>query len=376
MLRYIFPESSQLFGNASAQRGHYYSHLIVENSALERLVNKSFENFLFLAITIRHHYYLSQLELDTFVPSNHVTTVLKFDSNRNLGSSERSVESLFAVISTFTSLETLIIAHCGLSYIPSNAFKSASTGTSLPIRKLLLMNNQIKEIHANAFVDLPFVQRLYLSNNDITWLRPHSLRLRADQCRHSTHHHRQIHYWVDLNANQLNSDSFQSSTFDVDCPVEVNLSNNSIHYLAEPVFKPLFTHYARILLHGNPVDCHHCAMVWLLKGNFCSRFNSTLKYQSLVESICETISLADFIYHCEPFRSRLKSHQAYDSSRSPDQLVTEYLHLYPDDLTEPDNQLLQCPYQGEDSSAPTLHLPMLLIAILLSCSIYAHCALP
>lgn len=367
-IRYIFQDSSQLFPNSYNQSTsqHYFSHLIFEKSPVEQLLSKSFENFNFLAITIREHYYLTSMEVDTFSPSDSFTKVLKFDSNPNLGSSHGSVLSLFNAIKAFHVLETLIISKCGLAYIPSNAFRSQ---TPLTIQRLILIDNSIKVLFGNAFVDLPSLRFLTLSNNKINQLMSNSLNLKAKKCRPETAQG-QVHYFIDLNANQIESHSFQPNSFDVNCPMELNLSNNSIRYLPESIFKPLFPHYTRILLFGNPVDCFNCNMTWLMKGHYCSSYNSTLKYESLIESICEPMILANFVNRCHPFLERIEMMDNVNRNNLSE-MAYRYIEMYPDDFKETDRTLLQCPGQenGSNRSYSTNNcsfLAILSIAILLN----------
>ncbi|KAI4898477.1 hypothetical protein NFI96_030212, partial [Prochilodus magdalenae] len=65
------------------------------------------------------------------------------------------------------SATNLTVAYCKLSYIPSRNF------SHLPkLRILALNNNQVKQIHQDAFVDLVHLQTLNLSSNYISDLSP------------------------------------------------------------------------------------------------------------------------------------------------------------------------------------------------------------
>lgn len=316
-------------GPIETKRNYYhYSHLILQDTPIETIANGTFEYFTFLVITIRQHYYLTKIELNAFVPSNSVTTLLKFDSNHKLGSDGESIESLFNVIRTFTNLETLLIHRCALTHIPANAFGGLQVSLR-KLRRISLIGNRIQTIHSHAFVGhLPSLRLLILNNNELDTIEPNAIKLDTDHCTPNFNYEK-IYYFIDLSNNRLQSHSIaDSNSILTNCSTELNLSNNSIHYLPESIYRPMFSKFMKLFLYGNDLDCSHCEMGWMLRGRYCSMFNSTLTYQSLIESSNCNQTILSF----ETFREKCSSNKMVSSEKNPMEPMVESNH-----------DLLHCP---------------------------------
>ena len=338
-LRYVFRDAS-LQRNPYATNNHLrYAHLIFENTPIERLFSRSFDPFTFIAITIRHNYYLSSFDESAFYPTNQVTTTVKFDSNAKLGSHNDSIVSLFTAIKSFINLDMLLIHNCGLLFIPPDAFNGLASQQSL--KRISLIGNDIQIIQSDAFVGLPSLRYLALSQNQLRRIEPNAINLRTNICGPLYTKYDKSYYNIDLNANQLDPESLHPTSIQVDCSTELNLSNNLITYLPAPVFRPLFRHFLKINLLGNRLDCANCNMSWLLKGRFCPSYNSTIRYHSLVESPCDSNMLAIFVERCAvQFADRTRSSSNDDSA--VDGEVTSITTNDTDNF-ELDRNLLLCP---------------------------------
>lgn len=349
-IRYIFAE-------ASSSKQLKFAHLIFANSPLEKLVSRSFNNFHFLALTIQNHYYLSSFEEDAFWPSNGNANTLKLDGNPKLGYTNESVYSLFAAIQTFSRMSTLVIHHCGLSFIPPNAFGSADSPRLQYLRRVSFLGNAIKTIFATAFNSLPNIRNINLSSNQVERIEAGAIKLSTEHCSEQ-YTYEKIFYSLDLSNNKLTPHSLNSSSIRVDCSTDLNLSNNSLTYLPQSAFRPLFAQFVKIQLLGNSLDCSACQMAWLLKGRYCPAYNSTIHYHSLVESVCDAVSLslADFKHKCAKylqtttsatpttFQSGLNniSSSAGSGNHHSNNEALEF---------ESESDLLRCPSDGPNSSA-------------------------
>lgn len=350
-IRYIFAE-------ASNSKQLKFAHLIFANSPLEKLVSRSFNNFHFLALTIQNHYYLSIFEENAFWPANDNANTLKFDGNPKLGYTNESVYSLFAAVQTFSRMSTLVIHHCGLTFIPPNAFGSADSPRLQYLRRVSLLGNSIKTIFSTAFNSLPNIRNINLANNQVERIEDGAIKLTTEQCS-ELYTYEKIYYSIDLSNNKLTPTSLNSTSIRFDCSTDLNLSNNTLYYLPQSTFRPLFGQFVKIQLLGNHLDCSACQMAWLLKGRYCPAYNSTIHYHSLVESVCDasTLSLASFKLKCATYLQKSTSATPTTTqsevSTIPSSSSADGKHHFNDEalVYESEADLLQCPSEGPNSSA-------------------------
>ncbi|KAH9425765.1 hypothetical protein DERP_004983 [Dermatophagoides pteronyssinus] len=338
---YLFRDSVPLMMAAHSDDNsfYHYRHLAIENSSLEILLNNMFGRFKFDSISIRNNYYLSKLEPQLF--SGPTTKSLTLNSNPNLFANDESVNNLFTIIANLVHLESLTIQNCGLPFIPKNAFAHSSHRLS-KLARLDLRNNQIRQIDSNTFNSLESLRILDLSRNLINDLPANSLNLSLGEPCCDSYRCRDIHYFIDLSYNNLTDESFSPNTFNINCSIELRLTNNSIRFLKENTFRPLFRYYTMIQIYNNPLDCHHCNHSWLMKGRYCSDYNTTTCYYMVIDFVCRVeMSLYNFITNCTPYTARLNNLSLSYQSTSL-LIVNKYLESYPNDFIEYNPQLLRC----------------------------------
>src|SRR5699024_6624245 len=124
-----------------------------------------------------------------------------------------------------------------------------------------------KTLHSNSITGMPLLRTISLPGNHIDRIEPGAINLKNNKCEPKFSYEKP-YYFLDLNSNRLKSESLNVSSISMDCATELNLSNNSLTYLPQSVYRPLFSNYVKIVLFGNALDCTDCRMIWLIKGRF------------------------------------------------------------------------------------------------------------
>ncbi|CAN7974680.1 unnamed protein product [Ixodes persulcatus] len=171
-------------------------------------------------------------------------------------------------ISSFPKLLTLNLGKNKLRTIPAQAFRHPTLET------LVLSENPIVSIGANAFAGLRGLKELLLSGTRLATLGDYSMRILSDQ--------------PGLTINLADSliSSISRTAFAETAPQRLDLGGNNLTTLSEDVFGPLLVRMLRsprqfgevplLGLGNNPLSCYGCSFRWLVPLRTSQRLNSML----------------------------------------------------------------------------------------------------
>lgn len=272
MLKQIFQESSrQLHGEL------IFNKFIFQNSIVEQIESDTLDKFQFRELTVSRNDYLSLIDENAFQSTYNISDKVIFESNPSLGSTTKSSENFFKVLSKFKNASLIHAVDCGLQSIPDNAFQPL-LGVQSRLQRLSFAKNKITSIGDFAFSNLPKLNFLDLKHNSIESLGKLSLTLSESS----------DHTIIDLSKNRLTSSSFNSeSLLSIDRGFDLILSDNKITHLNESIFKPLFKKSVVIKLWRNPINCSNCDMKWTSNEKYCEYSNLTISYAQRIEFECK-----------------------------------------------------------------------------------------
>jgi len=192
---------------------------------------------------------------------------------------ELSDNSVFELARNLNPTENIGFIGNGIKEIPANAF--AANHSNSKLKYILLNNNKIQKIGANAFAGHPNLLQITLHHNHIEHLENNSLKL--DYSNNGAHNGL---VFVFLNNNNLTADSFSPQTFgDIQQnSISLDLESNHLHELPQTVFKPFVEISGSLLyVYNNEFKCD-CSMNWILdkvpseriEGLYCTNIQKSI----------------------------------------------------------------------------------------------------
>jgi hypothetical protein len=141
-----------------------------------------------------------------------------------------------------------------LTKIPSFAFKQQNLISISFSNDKRTNRGSIKTIADYAFFKVSSLKKVYLDFQQISFISSHSFDFEKDLDIPSVE--------ISLNYNYLNENSFGSDLFlSPNRRFYIGLENNSIHYLPEKIFYPLFTsrlNRNKLTVLLDSLNCNHC----------------------------------------------------------------------------------------------------------------------
>ncbi len=261
---------------ANSEKGFLqFKSLLINNTSITTIESETFGDAVFERILIKDNANLTNINPKAFQKTieNNISLDFYFVNSYNYESSEQ----LFALINSLQPKQELFLEGLGLKEIPDNAFELNPI-----IEFVVMLKNEIKRIGKSAFVKLPKISTLALSQNQISDIDSNGLTF--DLSRDG------FNLWVLLDQNQLTENSFRQNWSNSEVgkrKIEFQLDRNSIKSLPESVFKPvlLLTSTEHLFLANNRFVCD-CHMKYLLaireeiepklKSVYCSDSNNVL----------------------------------------------------------------------------------------------------
>jgi Leucine-rich repeat (LRR) protein len=161
---------------------------------------------------------------------------------------------LFKFLSCMPNLKTITIRQTNLKEVPDQAF----TTTSSKLSYLKLNKNEIQKIGRESLYELSSLTWIDLSDNKLREVgeKVFSFRDRSEKP-----------LQIDLDKNSLNSQSFNSSSFQLGSrPAVIFLRDNNITVMQEEVFGSIVrSPSVRLFTDGNPLKCYDCSNSWMKK---------------------------------------------------------------------------------------------------------------
>ncbi|XP_023234809.1 oplophorus-luciferin 2-monooxygenase non-catalytic subunit-like isoform X1 [Centruroides sculpturatus] len=190
--------------------------------------------------------FIREIESGAFNYSMEIVDTISLYSNQ--------IESFpFEDIGKFSRLRILNLGQNRLRYLPKGCFSNNKS-----LKKIILIENNIINIGQEAFLNMPSLQLLDLSGNEIKSLNDRSMA--------SEENHPRLE--IDLSFNEISSIS--PTAFQGLKPHIVNLDHNELSTLEEKVFLPLFKGLSDerssfISFRKNSFSCSGCSYLWLVK---------------------------------------------------------------------------------------------------------------
>ena len=240
-----------------------YNTLIINNTAITEIVNKTFFDVTFKRIEI-YAKSLRRIHDNAFADYN-TDTIEEFHvfGDSNLGGDEYSDE-VFTALSSLVNLRTVSFEETHLNRIQTRAFKLrtgaqnkltgldfGTTGGGDKTNDIL-----IKSVGNYSFYYLKSLQSINLQNHRISRIGIHAF----DIWKPSTMRMR-----ISLINNTIDDKSIEIGAFsNAKRPLFIELGNNKLTYIEERIFGPVLrlSNQTTIYFDGNPFVCD-CKMNWL-----------------------------------------------------------------------------------------------------------------
>jgi Leucine-rich repeat (LRR) protein len=223
-----------------------FNLLSITNSYMNTIDKNTFINGIFMTIVIEKNEKLKSISIQSFNKSKIDSIVIRNNPNFNDMNVFELIENLDPI--------RIDLTRNSLTEIPFEAFKEENNR----IQTILLDYNKIRKIDSNTFDGLINLKHLSLSHNLIAIINDFGFNFVSLKVNHLL---------VNLNNNQLDSQSFSSRSINATktTRISLQLENNDFNTIYENAFKTfLSVEGNEINFDGNVFLCD-CKMLWVLK---------------------------------------------------------------------------------------------------------------
>lgn len=228
----------------------------LDNTAINELEEKTFENITFETIYINGASNLSRIHVNAFSGSS--ATIKLFEIANAPANIFLPDYNIFTSLNSMTNLEEIRIFGSKIVELPDDAFKQ-TTGPQKKLFRIMFTNSLLK-IGKSPFQHLANLSELRLYNNKIDYISENAFYFLEES--NST-------LIIDLAFNKLNSSSFHVSAFNnMRRPVKLDITENKITFLDQHVFEPFLKQNNLNKIEINSIDCDDCRSFWLNNGQY------------------------------------------------------------------------------------------------------------
>jgi len=281
-----------------SDQNKYVNELILKNSRITELEDNTFSDIKFRIIVIDNAMDLKKISLNAFNGTAKEVTTFAITGRSNIG--EEYATQFFYSLNTLINVEYIHLESLRLTNIPSFAFQQQNLISISFNNDKRTNRGSIKTIADYAFFKASSLKKLYLDFQQISFISSHSFDFEKDLDIPSVE--------ISLNYNYLNENSFGSDLFSSpNRRFYIGLANNSINYLPEKIFYPLFTsrlNRNKLTVLLDSLNCNHCKNSWLISNKLTLLLNNSIylfndkcvdnnKFWSLTEENFKNCTLDD-----------------------------------------------------------------------------------
>ncbi|CAG2102818.1 unnamed protein product [Medioppia subpectinata] len=216
-------------------------------------VEDFFAGVAFNKIQITKNRKLKRIHNNVFKSSFNITTSITISENAILANDAPNERQIFDLLNSFEFATEIWLTDNNISTIPEKAFNRSQNSLAW----LSFIDNNIVSVGSHAFYSLPALNYILLDGNRID-----KISNKAFELSNNVSNYQLLRLF--LRDNDLNSDSFESGTFErIHRKLLLDLSKNNITHLKRDVFTPVFRRNgSAIILRHNPLVCD-CNFKWL-----------------------------------------------------------------------------------------------------------------
>ena len=254
--------------------GPKFKSFYLNKTLIEKLEDNTLDELLFDEIIIENNANLQSMSEDTFSATNLVTTKIRIQNNMKLTSNGTT---LFRILSKFTKLEELLLQNNKIENVPANAFTPIN-GYQDSLIHIYLGGVSFNYIGSDAFfhlrklalVQIQDVSSCQFQSNAFRMTQQKSLRYRK--------------FVIDLSESQLGPSNFAiGSLSNIGIPASLKFpklgGSPTEQILNVDTFKPFLSEDGKttIDMNGQYLNCTTCDNVWLVSdpnGSFRDRIKN------------------------------------------------------------------------------------------------------
>lgn len=246
-----------VFGNFQTKK-FVFDSLIISNTTIESIDEKTFSKVGFKRIQIKDNEYLTTISHEAFNTELNLQNLTKefiAINNPQLGKNQYdSVGKLFSFLKAFINIELIIMRNNGIESVPDDAFGDKWEKHLKRLKRLDLGQNSITDIGSYAFYNLKKLKILNLERNLLTRISPDAFSFEEDE----------DELLIDLSFNPT-LDYIDSEVFGVKVTrkIDFNLAYCGLEEFNRNVFEPIIRMKGSINMTENDMKICDCSLRWL-----------------------------------------------------------------------------------------------------------------